>query len=98
MVEKITVTSKELLVKEQDWKAMLSKAWEEFQAAVMETEKFSRHFSGEPVRKLQKEFVSLGREQSEAFRRLKTHIGKLGEIAAVYEEAERKNTNVTADN
>ena len=59
MAEKITVTSKELLVKEQDWKAMLSKAWEEFQAAVMETEKFSRHFSGEPVRKLQKEFVSL---------------------------------------
>ena len=96
MAEKITVTSKELLVKEQDWKAMLSKAWEEFQAAV--TEKFSRHFSGEPVRKLQKEFVSLGREQSEAFRRLKIHIGKLGEIAAVYEEAERKNTNVTADN
>ena len=85
MAEKITVTSKELLVKEQDWKAMLSKAWEDFQAAVMETEKFSRHFSGEPVRKLQKEFVSLGSEQSETILIMKSNIGKLGEISDVYE-------------
>lgn len=98
MAGEITVTSKELLARQQEWTAMLITAREEFLGAVMETEKLSRHFAGEPVEKLQKEFIALGREQTQAFRRLQAHIGKLGEIAAIYEEAERNNTNVTADN
>ena len=98
MAEKITVTSQELLRRQEEWTAILKQAQESFLAVVSGTEKLPQHFDGNPVRKLQREFISLGKEGMEAFGKLKAHIDKLGGIAAVYEEAERRNTDVTADN
>lgn len=97
MAEKITVTSQYLLDKQEEWTVIYMQAQENFLAAVMDTEKIPQHFWGNPVRELQKKFLSVGKEGKEAFGRMNTHLGKLGEIASVYENAERSNVNVTAN-
>lgn len=98
MGEKIRVTPRDLLKKQDEWTAVLEQARESFLAAVLDSEKLLQHFDGSPVRKLQREYVSLGKEGMEAFGRFKTHIEKLGGIAAVYRETERGNVDVAADN
>ncbi len=95
MAERILVTSQYLLEKQGEWKALSGKAWESFLEAVADTQRLSRHFDGKPVSRLQKEFISLGKDAAAAFGRMEVHLGKLGEIGAVYEEAERSNVNVT---
>lgn len=97
MAEKITVTSQDLLKEREEWLAVLEKARKDYLAAVLDSKKLVQFFDGNPVRKLQKEFVSAGEEGTKAFRRLKLHIEKLGEIAAVYEEAERGNVDVATN-
>lgn len=97
MAEKITVTSQDLLKRQEEWLAALEKAREDYLAAVLDSQKLVQFFDGNPVRKLQREFVSMGEEAAEAFRRLKIHIEKLGEIAAVYEAAERGNVDVATN-
>lgn len=98
MAEKITVTSQDLLKSKEEWTVMLEQAREDFLTAVLDSEKLVQYFDGNPVRKLQREYVSIGKEGMEAFRRLKSHIEKLGEIAVIYENAERGNVDVTTNN
>ena len=97
MAEKIVVTSQYLREKQQEWITLLGRAQENLLEAAMDTERLRQHFWGNPARRLQGEFISLGKEGMEAFGRMKTHLRKLEEIASVYEDAERRNVDVAAD-
>lgn len=97
MAERIVVTPQYLREKQEEWTAFLGQAQEAFLMAVLDTEEIRQYFWGKPVRKLQKEVVSVKKEGMEAFGRMKAHLGKLEKIASVYEDAERSNVNATAD-
>lgn len=48
------------------------------------------------MRRLREQFIALGKEGEDAIEELKAHLMRLSEIAAIYERAERSNTDVSA--
>lgn len=95
MAEKIKVTPQDLRKRQEDWMAILEEVNAGLLALGSDWAKLPRCFEGNPVKKAQKEFVYRQKEGTEALERLKRHLKKLGEIATIYEEAERGNLHVT---
>lgn len=94
----IKVTSRELVRRQEEWLALAGWARESFQEAVTDTRELNGFFDAGPVRRLQRQFLELGKEGEAALKELKAHLSKLSEIAALYERAERSNRDVsTAD-
>lgn len=98
MAEKITVRSEALRQRQQEWLSFTDSAREAFTEVTVNAQNLSGIFEGNPVRVLQREFAALGEEGTAAFKALSAQVARLSEIAAVYEAAERSNTDVTADN
>ena len=61
-----------------------------------QTRELNAFFEGGPVRRLREQFIALGKEGEDAIEELKAHLMRLSEIAAIYERAERSNTDVSA--
>ena len=98
MAEEILVTPRYLKGKEKEWTELVKRARNDFLTAADHVRVLTQGFDGRPVKELDKRFALWEEEGIIAFRAFENHIGKLGQIAEVYEQAERENRNVTTEN
>ncbi len=98
MAEKILVTPRYLKGKEEEWADLAVKARKDFLSAAEHVQVLTQSFDGSPVKELVKRFACRKEEGIAAFRAFENHIRKLGQIAEIYEQAERENRNVTTEN
>ncbi|MDE6204301.1 MAG: hypothetical protein K2O16_00640 [Lachnospiraceae bacterium] len=98
MAEEILVTPRYLKGKEKEWTELVKKSRTSFLGAAEHVQVLTQSFDGRPVKELAKRFALRKEEGIAAFRAFENHIGKLGQIAEVYEQAERDNRNVTTEN
>ena len=81
---------------QQGWLSLAGKAQENLLGVAAQTRELNAFFEGGPVRRLREQFIALGKEGEDAIEELKAHLMGLSEIAAIYERAERSNTDVSA--
>lgn len=91
MKESILVTTEYLTQKEEEWKALLEKAEKTFLEVAGSAELLKTVFYGKPVLALEKKLLAQGKGGERAFGMLINHVCRLGDIALVYDKAERRN-------
>lgn len=96
MGRSIKVTTEKVKAKGEELFGMGEQAKTRLQAAEKEIEQIERCFQAVATRQLIKAFGEAAIEGTNQISALKAHLGKLQEIAIVYEEAEKENELVTA--
>ena len=94
----IKVTTEKIKETEELLLSMADLAISGLQAARKEVEGVRGSFASGAVSLLERTFDSFAKEGQARFKEIMAHIGKLCEIAVIYEEAEKANELVTADN
>lgn len=94
MPDFIQVSTQVLHKKEEEWQSLCSRIEGAFQAGIGELKKAEENFLSEPVLEIMRASDKVLTEGEQIFGGLGRHIGKLSEIAAVYEAAEGENKNV----
>lgn len=98
LAENIRITTQLLMDRQREWLVSARQAESAFLSAADTAGKLERCFLGQAVGSLKADFATVRDEGEEAFAQLCGHLEKLGRIATVYEEAERRNTGVITDN
>lgn len=98
MAEKIAVITDKIKIKREEWLRDLGKVEECFVEAGDLLNKLDAYFMGKPVEIIKEKTFKVQEEGTVVLAGVKVHIEKLGEIAAIYDQAERSNSNVTTDN
>ncbi len=93
MAEKIAVVTDKFKIKGEEWRRDMGKAKECLSETGDLLNKLDMYFAGNPVETIKEKALKVQEEEAAAFARVRAHIEKLGEIAAVYEQAERGNLN-----
>lgn len=98
MAEQITVITDKLKLKQEEWLKNLGQIEKSFVEIGDLLNNLAQSFMGKPVEAIRAKTFKGQEEGMVVLARVKVHLEKLGEIAAVYEQAERSNVNVTTDN
>lgn len=97
MKEKIRVSTGKIREKGSEWEETVRQAEADMQNAREEMGQMDKVFHCEAVSQLRRAFDQLAGEGEQRIRELSFHVEKLQEIAGNYEEAEKENELVTAD-
>lgn len=98
LTENIRVTTQLLKERQGEWMDAARQAKSAFGEAADTAGKLEDCFFGQAIGGLKADFLTAESEGEKAFALLCRHLEKAGMIAEVYEEAERRNTGVIADN
>ncbi len=93
----IKVTTEKIKETEELLLSMADQAISGLKAAGQEVEGVRGSFASEAVSLLERTFDAFAKEGQARFKEIMAHVGKLREIAFIYEEAEKANELVTAD-
>lgn len=97
MAEKITVTTGSLAKKQEEWHSLFKQIETEFTEIGGLLNKLEQYFWGSPVDIIKSSGLKKQEEGAVCLKQLGTHVEKLSEINAVYEQAERSNQDVITD-
>ena len=97
LTENIRVTTQLLKERQKGWLDAARQAKCAFGSAEDIAAKLEDCFFGQASGSLKKDFMAVGSEGEKVFALLCRHLEKADLIATVYEEAERRNTGVIAD-
>lgn len=94
MTDYIQVSTEVLKEKEGEWLGVCSRIQSSFQGGMAELKKMEQIFRARPLLEVWQIADGLLTEGEQVLAGLSRHIGKLSEIAVIYETAERENQNV----
>ena len=97
MAEKIVITTDELKKKQEKWMQLLKNTKNYLEELEGLFGKLEESFLGKPVTAIKAGSLKKLEEEGSVLAQLGTHLEKLTEIAAIYEQAEGSNRNVTVD-
>lgn len=98
MAEKIAVITGKLKKNQEEWLKEFGKLEESFLEIGDLLNKLEQFFMGKSVEAIREKGLKEQEEGVNVLAKMKAHLIKIEEIAAIYDQAERSNRNVTTDN
>ncbi len=98
MGNRIRVTTEGMIQKKEEWEVLLKKEekiFGEMEEGIKELEPI---FAGKPVTMQKKRFMAQSEKGKAVLAGLREHVERLGDIALVYEKAERGNHDTITEN
>ena len=97
MAERITITTEELRKKQEKWLQFLKNTKSCLEELEGLFDRLDNTFWGNPVAAVKTDSLKKLEEERRGFVQLEAHLGKLTEIAAIYEQAEGSSQDVTVN-